>query len=59
MRDVIIEYLQHEKHSTEIAANGWEGLEKFRAGRFDLVITDRAMPKLNGDGLAAAIKETE
>lgn len=57
VRDVIIEYLQHEKHSTEIAANGWEGLEKFRAGHFDLVITDRAMPKLNGDGLAAAIKE--
>ncbi|CAN5863882.1 hypothetical protein BH10CHL1_BH10CHL1_35930 [soil metagenome] len=56
VRDVVVEYLAYEEHSTETAANGSEGLEKFRAGRFDLVITDRAMPKLNGDGLAAAIK---
>ncbi|MCX6044124.1 MAG: PAS domain S-box protein [Chloroflexi bacterium] len=56
VRDVVVEYLAYEAHSTETAANGAEGLEKFHTGHFDLVITDRAMPKLNGDGLAAAIK---
>lgn len=56
VREVVVEALQHASHRVEIATNGWEGLEKFRAGNFDLVITDRAMPKLNGDGLAGAIK---
>jgi len=56
VREVVVDYLQLGTHSTETATNGFEGLEKFHAGQFDLVITDRAMPKLNGDGLAAAIK---
>ena len=58
VRDVVVEYLQHEAHSTRTATNGVEGLEKFRAEHFDLVITNRAMPRMNGDGLAAAIKAT-
>ena len=32
-------------------------LETFRAGKYDLVITDRGMPDMNGDQFAAAIKE--
>ena len=56
VRDVIVESLHQAQHQVETAIDGWEGLEKFRTGRFDLVITDRAMPKLNGDGLAGAIK---
>jgi PAS domain S-box-containing protein len=58
VREVVVDYLQLGTHSAETATNGFEGLEKFHAGQFDLVITDRAMPKLNGDGLAAAIKAT-
>jgi len=57
IRDVVVEYLQHAGHSTATANHGTEGLLKFQAEHFDLVITDRAMPQLNGDGLAAAIKE--
>jgi len=56
VRDVIVESLYQAQHQVETATDGWEGLEKFRTGHFDLVITDRAMPKLNGDGLASAIK---
>lgn len=56
VRDVIVESLHQVQHQVETATNGREGLEKFRTGHFDLVITDRAMPKLNGDGLAVAIK---
>jgi CheY-like chemotaxis protein len=39
-----------------VAENGREGLEKFRGGKFDLVLTDRAMPDMNGDQLAKEIK---
>ena len=34
-------------------------MAKFQADRFDLVITDRAMPEISGDELAASIKEME
>jgi signal transduction histidine kinase/ActR/RegA family two-component response regulator len=44
-------------HRVETAADGLEGLEKFRQGNFDLVVTDRAMPEMNGDQLAAAVKD--
>jgi len=57
VREVISVYLNIDKHQVETAVNGLEGLEKFRAGIFDLVLTDRAMPQMNGDQLAAAIKK--
>ena len=57
VREVISVYLNTDKHQVETAVNGLEGLEKFRAGIFDLVLTDRAMPQMNGDQLAAAIKK--
>lgn len=57
-RMLLHDMLTKEGHYTETASNGIEGLEKFSAGSFDLVITDRAMPEMNGDYLAAKIKET-
>jgi len=57
VREVISVYLNTDKHQVETAVDGLEGLEKFRAGVFDLVLTDRAMPQMNGDQLAAAIKK--
>ena len=38
-------------------SNGREGLDKFMSGRFDLVVTDRAMPEMGGDELAASIEQ--
>ncbi len=55
-RQLLTEYLVGDGHTVETATNGREGLEKFRAGKFDLVVTDRAMPAVSGDQLAAAIK---
>ena len=55
----MIAYLTSDGHTVETATNGHEGLEKFQAGKFDLVLTDRAMPEMSGDQLAAAIKEIE
>ncbi len=54
----LIQCLTHDGHSVESATNGREGLNKFRADSFDLVITDKAMPEMSGDQLALAIKET-
>jgi len=57
VRQVIEVYLKEDQHVIETAVNGREGLEKYRAGTFDLVLTDRAMPEVNGDVLASEIKK--
>ncbi|HEX8310625.1 MAG TPA: response regulator [Chthoniobacteraceae bacterium] len=54
--EVLAESLTRDWHTVEVATNGREALEKFEAGEFDLVITDKAMPEMNGDQLAAAVK---
>lgn len=56
VREVISFYLAEDFHEVTLAENGRDGLEKFRAGEFDLVLTDRAMPEMNGDQLAKEIK---
>ncbi|MFN8637585.1 MAG: PAS domain S-box protein [Chloroflexota bacterium] len=57
IRIALAEYLAIDGHTVETAVDGRDGLERFRAGRFDLVLTDRALPEMNGDCLAAAIEE--
>jgi CheY-like chemotaxis protein len=56
-RDVLTEYLTGDGHQVETAANGREGFDKFKGGDFSVVITDRAMPEMGGDQLAAMVKE--
>lgn len=56
VRKIIGEYLKMDGHVVEIANDGRAGLEKFRSGRFDLVLVDRAMPDMSGDQVAFAIK---
>jgi CheY-like chemotaxis protein len=56
VRDVLTGYLTLDGHVVETAADGREGLARFRAGRFDLVVTDFAMPELLGDQMATIIK---
>jgi CheY-like chemotaxis protein len=50
-------FLVREGHEVESVLNGAQGLERFKAGDFDLVITDWAMPEMSGDQLAAAVKK--
>jgi PAS domain S-box-containing protein len=57
VRGIEVEYLTADGHAVETAADGCEGLSKFRTGKFDVVLVDRAMPKVNGDQLTEAIKE--
>jgi len=56
VREVMREFLTLEGHTVHLAENGRVALAVFRAQRFDAVVTDRAMPGLNGDQLAAAVK---
>ena len=57
VREVLQEYLSGDGHGVETAKDGVEALELFQQQEFDLVITDRAMPEMNGDQLAEHIKK--
>ncbi len=48
--------LQIDGHRVDRASNGEQALALFASGKFDLVITDFAMPVMSGDKLAAALK---
>lgn len=52
----VTQCLKMDGHTFVTANNGLEALNAYEPNRFDLVITDRAMPKMNGDQLATAIK---
>lgn len=57
LRQLLTAFLTHDGHTVETASNGREGFEKFKTGRYDMVLTDRSMPEMNGDQLASAIKQ--
>jgi CheY-like chemotaxis protein len=54
--DALKMMLNFDGHIVETAGSGPEALERFQAGKFDLVITDFSMSPMKGDELAAAIK---
>ncbi len=47
-RFLILSYLEGSKCSVEVAQNGQEAVERFRAGRFDVVLMDVEMPVMDG-----------
>ena len=60
--EILVEHLAEDWHTVETAPDGRVALEKFRArvdagAPFDLVITDKAMPHMNGEQLAAEVRE--
>ncbi len=57
IRQLLSVFLTEDGHTVETATDGCDGLGKFRAGHFDLVLTDRAMPEMDGVQLADAIKQ--
>lgn len=54
---IVKRFLEEDHHIVTSACNGCEALEKFYGQVFDVVITDRVMPKMSGDQLAAAIHQ--
>ena len=57
VRTSVFAPLNSQSHIVETATNGREGLDRFSASRFDLVVTDHAMPEMGGDQLAATIEQ--
>ncbi|MFW6414044.1 MAG: transporter substrate-binding domain-containing protein [Verrucomicrobiota bacterium] len=56
-RKLLNDYLELDHHTVDTAENGREGFKTFLNGYYNLVITDRSMPEISGDELAAQIKE--
>ena len=56
VREAIRLLLAVDQHEVTEARDGREALKLFQPGRFDLVITDFVMPRMQGDELAAEIK---
>jgi len=57
VRQTVRLLLGMDEHTVAEAANGREALDMFAPDRFDLVITDYAMPVMRGDELAENIKQ--
>ncbi|MFJ3204676.1 response regulator transcription factor [Streptomyces sp. NPDC086989] len=49
--------LERYGYQVAVAVNGLDGLEAFRAGRYDLLILDVMLPELDGIGLCRRIRE--
>ena len=54
--DTVKLLLACDGHDVDTAMSGREALEKFSAGKYDLVITDYSMPEMKGDELGLKIK---
>jgi CheY-like chemotaxis protein len=57
VRQTVKLLLGMDEHTVAEAANGREALDLYAPDRFDLVITDYAMPVMRGDELASNIKQ--
>ena len=58
IRNALLEILEYEKFEVELAENGMEGLEKFAADSFELVLCDIKMPEMDGMEVLEKIFET-
>lgn len=57
VRRTIAATLEHDGHRVVLAEHAVEGLRQFMATPFDLVVTDRAMPGMSGEQMAASMKQ--
>lgn len=54
--DAVRMMLAFDGHEVQTAGSGKEALELFQKGKYDVVLTDYAMPAMKGDELAMTIK---
>jgi two-component system chemotaxis response regulator CheY len=57
MRDVVKETLESAGYQVTLAENGLDGLEKFKQGKFDLIIADINMPVMDGITMIKEIRK--
>lgn len=58
-REIERDVLEAHGYRVTLAEDGLDGLEKARAGRFDAVLTDVDMPRMNGFELVQALRADE
>lgn len=58
LRELLGYYLAREGYALTFASDGLEAWQHFQRAPFDLVITDRDMPGMNGEDLADAIRQS-
>lgn len=56
VRSLLVEALTQAGHKVEAAADGSSGLAKLQSGRFDVVLTDLALPQRSGLAIARSVK---
>lgn len=57
IRNVVREYAEFEEYVVEEAENGMEAIEKCRENRYDLIIMDVMMPRLDGYSASKEIRK--
>jgi DNA-binding NtrC family response regulator len=56
---MLADTLVSKGHAVEVARNGHSAVEKAKANRFDLVLTDMKLPEMNGLEVLNAVKERD
>ncbi|MBI5869009.1 MAG: sigma-54-dependent Fis family transcriptional regulator [candidate division Zixibacteria bacterium] len=59
VRRMLADTLTTKGHAVEVARNGHSAIEKAKATRFDLVLTDLKLPEMDGLEVLSAIKESD
>ena len=56
IRQLLLTALGGRGHTVEACSNGAEGLDRIKAGGFEVLITDYHMPRMTGIQLIAAVR---
>lgn len=59
IQEIIVEFLSSQEYEVHSANDGLEGYEKFKDNKYDLVILDIMMPKLDGYSLCKMIRNKD
>ncbi|MFC1684292.1 ATP-binding protein, partial [Pseudomonadota bacterium] len=59
IRLLILSYLKSLPHTVDMAVNGAEAVEKYRAANYDLILMDMEMPVMDGYTAVKTIRELE
>lgn len=59
IRNTLKEILEYEGHEVQDAADGLDGLKKIEAEKFDIILTDIKMPKMDGMELLDKVIELQ
>ena len=57
IRDILKNYLENDGYYVDFAADGVEGVSKFHAGTYDLILLDVMLPKIDGFGVCELIRK--